>query len=182
MSNLDIQYVAELVPQAQAGDSNAFAEIFAATCQKQFAFARSYLKDELLAQEALQNAYIQALKGIPQLREPTLVVAWLNQLTLRSCFRVQQSHRRFAGAEGSPETCNPENLILEINGKAFNVRMVMTLPFSEAQTILLRYFCRMKIGAIASLLEIRRSAVRQYIDSGRRRLNALADMEGGRYS
>lgn len=179
MSNLDIQYVAELVPQAQAGDSNAFAEIFAATCQKQFAFARSYLKDDFLAQEALQSAYIQALKGISQLREPTLVVAWLNQLTLRSCFRAQQSHRSFTCAEERPENLNPENRILEIDGKMFNIRMVMTLPFSEAQTILLRYFCCMKIGEIASLLEIRRGAVRQYIDSGRKRLKTLAGMEGG---
>ena len=168
MSNLDLQYIAELVPQAQAGDSNAFAELFAATYQKQFAFARSYLKDDFLAQEALQDAYIHALKNLSALREASLVVVWLNQLTLRACFRVQ--HR-----SGAME--HPENRILDIDGKPCSVRRIMSLPFSEAQAILLGSLCGMRTGSIASLLEIIRSAVRGYQESGRRHLRMLS---GGR--
>lgn len=180
MSNLDIQYIAGLVPQAQEGDSNAFAELFAATYQKQFTFALSYLKDDLLAQEALQNAYIYALKNLSKLREPSLVVVWLNQITLRCCFRVQHRNCRLTAPEKhAASDDNPENRLLEIDGYRYNVRQVMTLPFSEAQTILLSYLCGMKSGGIASLLEIRRSAVRQYIDAGRRRLKFLSGTEGG---
>jgi len=169
MSKLDIQYVAELVPQAQEGDGNAFAELFAATYQKQFAFACSYLKNDLLAQEALQDAYIQALKNLSKLREPALVIVWLNQITLRTCFRIQQRNAALAG--GGEEA--PEGRMLQIDGQAYSVRQIMTLPFSEAQTLLLRQLCGMKIGSIASLLEIRRGAVRRHIDSGRSRLRAL---------
>ena len=43
MSSLDTQYIADLVLQAQEGSSNAFAELFAATYQKQYAFAFSCL-------------------------------------------------------------------------------------------------------------------------------------------
>lgn len=175
MAGLDIQYIADLVQQAQQGDANAFAELFAATYQKQFAFARSYLQDDFLAQEALQDAYIQAMRNLSKLREATLVVAWLNQITLRACFRISYRNACLARQDSKENTAdNPENRVLRIDGRQFNVRQIMTLPFSEAQTLLLSKLCGMKTGAIASLLEVRRSAVRRYMENGRRRLAALS--------
>jgi len=175
MSNLDIQYISELVPQAREGDGNAFAELFAATHQKQFAFARSYLQDDFLAQEALQDAYICAMKNLSKLREPSLVVVWLNQITLQNCFRIQYHNDcRRCGAAAQ----RPENRMLEIDGRRYSVRQLMTLPFSESQTLLLRGLCGMKTGAIASLLEMRRAEVRRYMENGRRRLRSLSAGEG----
>ena len=39
MSALDYNYVANLVVNAQLGDSNAFAELYAATYQREYHFA-----------------------------------------------------------------------------------------------------------------------------------------------
>ena len=169
MSSLDLQYIADLVLQAQEGDSNAFAELFAATHQKQYAFARRYLGDDFLAQQALQRTYIQALSQITRLREPSLFVIWLNQLTLRACFHCQRSAEHDA----------PENLLLSIDGRTYSVRQVMTLPFSEAQTLLLSRLCGMRRWAIASLLEMPHSDIRRYLARGSRRLKALSAVKGG---
>jgi len=168
MAGLDIQYIADLVLQAQEGDSNAFAELFAATYQKQYAFALRYLHEDFPAQQALQSAYTQALSGITKLREPALFVVWLNQLTLRACLLNS------AGAD-SPA----ENRTLTIEGNAYSVRQVLTLPFSESQTLLLQSLCGMRIGAIASLLEMRRSDVRRHISNARRRIRVLSAGKGG---
>jgi len=177
MPSLDMQYIAELVPQAQAGDSNAFAELFAATYQKQFDFARGYLGDDFLAQEAIQETYIQSYRQMHTLRDPALVVVWLNQLTLRTCFRI---HDRYAAAgSGAPGSAGAENRLLTIGNLEFSVRQIMTLPFSEAQSILLSRLCGMKTGAIASLLETKRSAVRRHIESGCKRLRILSGGEDG---
>lgn len=170
MTGLDIQYIADLVLQAQEGDSNAFAELFAATYQKQYAFARSYLREDFPAQMALQHAYTQALGSITKLREPALFVVWLNQLTLRACLLSGGDAGLAAGAENRP---------LTIDGRSYSVRQVLTLPFSEAQTLLLRSLCGMRVGAIASLLEMRRGDVRRYIASGRRRIRTLSAAKGG---
>ena len=168
MAGLDIQYIADLVLQAQEGDSNAFAELFAATYQKQYAFARSYLREDFPAQMALQHAYTQALGSITKLREPALFVVWLNQLTLRACL-----------LSGGDAGQSAENRLLTIDGRTYSVRQVLTLPFSEAQTLLLRSLCGMRVGAIASLLEMRRGDVRRYIASGRRRIRTLSAVKGG---
>ena len=50
MADLDYQYLAKIVTRAQAGDSDAFAELYAATYQKQYRFACKYLREEYLAQ------------------------------------------------------------------------------------------------------------------------------------
>jgi len=169
MASLDLQYIADLVLDAQEGDSNAFAELFAATYQKQYAFALRCLREDFPAQQALQTAYIQALSGISNLRDPALFVVWLNQLTLRACLLSgSESARSFA-----------EGRMLSIDGKVYSVRQVLTLPFSEAQALLLHALCEMRVGAIASLLEMRRSDVRRHMASGRRRLAMLSIGEGG---
>ena len=168
MAGLDIQYIADLVLQAQEGDSNAFAELFAATYQKQYAFALSYLREDCPAQMALQRAYTQALGSITKLREPALFVVWLNQLTLRACL-----------LSGGDAGQSAENRLLTIDGRTYSVRQVLTLPFSEAQTLLLRSLCGMRLGAIASLLEMRRGDVRRHIASGRRRIRTLSTVKGG---
>jgi len=169
MAGLDIQYIADLVLQAQEGDSNAFAELFAATYQKQYAFALRCLREDFPAQQALQSAYTQALSGITKLREPTLFVVWLSQLTLHACLFCS----------GAAHTSPPESRMLILDGKAYSVRQILTLPFSESQTLLLQSLCGMRIGAIASLLEMRRSDVRRYIASGRRRIRTLSAGKGG---
>ena len=95
MSALDYNYVANLVVNAQLGDSNAFAELYAATYQREYHFAYCYLRDEHLAQDALQETYIIALKNISKLKDPMLVIAWLNQINFRVCFHLHKKQERY---------------------------------------------------------------------------------------
>ena len=80
MSVLDYQYIAKLVTRTMTGDSDAFAELYAATYQRLYHFAYHYLKDEYLAQDALQETYILVLKNIHSLKNPELFISWLNQI------------------------------------------------------------------------------------------------------
>ena len=61
---LDYDYLAKLVERTQMGDSDAFAELYTATYQKQYRFAYQYTKDSYLAQDILQDVYILVLKNI----------------------------------------------------------------------------------------------------------------------
>lgn len=91
MDELDYNYLAELVLKTQRGDSEAFAELYTATYQKQYRFAYRYAKDAYLAQDILQDVYILVLKNINALKNPRLFVSWLNQITFRTCFDVVRS-------------------------------------------------------------------------------------------
>lgn len=179
---LDFKYLSGLVRQVQAGDSNAFAELFAATHQTQYAFAYGYLADALLAREALQETYVYALKNLTKLQDPLLVIAWLNQRNLAICLRLrarqalEQAQRQ--GLPLPPEA-DPERLDVEIEGERFLVRLIMQLPFTQSQTILLKYLCNMSIPSIADLLSLRKSEVRRHIANGCARLKSYYSPNGG---
>ena len=160
MSSLDFNSISDLVRQAQEGNSNAFAELYAATYQKQYVFALDYLEDVFLAQDALQETYIYALNNISRLTEGTMAVTWITAQNFDICLRLKCAVKN----------CNPGTVTVKVDGKRYTMGQIMHLPASEELSVALRYHCGMTMKQIASLLEIRRSAVRRYVKSGSERL------------
>lgn len=180
MAELDYQYVGELVERAVSGDSDAFAELYAVTYQKQYLFSYSYLKDEYLAQDALQETYITALKNLSSLRDPKLFVSWLNQINFRVCYNMQTKqariNREMTGYESEEEDHlpssepTPEEIVVESDNRKYLLHQIMSLPYSESQAIMLRYYKKLKLEDIAFIMDISKSTVKRYLESGRKRL------------
>lgn len=178
MADLDYQYLAKVVIRAQTGDSDAFAELYAATYQKQYRFASKYLRDEYLAQDAIQETYILALKNLSTLRDPMVFISWLNQISMRVCFKMhhaQQLHDANVAELNADHSSDstPESITIHVDEQDYILRQVMSLPFSESQAILFRYYDNMKIDEIAKLMGISRSSVKRYIKSGQEKLSKL---------
>ena len=182
MSELDYNYISELVECAKAGDSDSFAELYAATYKKQYSFAYCYLKDEFLAQDALQETYILALKNLSTLKDSKLFVSWLNQINFRVCFSMANKQSRYnsetaAFADGAADSveamyAGPEEQVVKIDTDRYVFQQVMNLPYSESQSIFLHYYKNLAIDEIARLMETSRSTVKRNLASGRKRLKA----------
>lgn len=183
MAQLDYQYIGELVQQVQQGDSNAFAELYAATYQKQYLAAYKYLKDEFLAQDALQETYITALKNVHSLRDPKLFISWLNQINFRTCFKLNEKQKQFnlemAEYDASDFSLhadvsdNPESILIKIDEEQFVARQVLDLPFSESQALLLRFYHNHTIEETAKIMGCSRSSVKRHTASGLERLKRI---------
>lgn len=183
MVTLDTQYIAQLVTMAKAGSSDAFAELYAATYQKQYSFAYRYLRDQFLAQDALQETYILAFKSINDLKDPKLFLAWINRICFRVCFDIHDKNKRFQTEiseysdelmdNDSKNTESVEDHVVKVDENSYIAKQILSLPLSESQAIMLRYYHNMKIDEIASLMEISRSSVKRYIKSGLLRLKKV---------
>ena len=169
MADLDDPYIASLAEHARRGNSDAFAELYVTTCQKQYRFAYNYLKDEILAQDAIQAAYIFVLKNISALKDTALFLPWLNRTTFLACFRLQNTQ-----AADRPE---PEECVVRVDEHDFLIRQILKLPFTESEIIILRYYSHLKIRNIAGLMELSRRSVKKYLASGRRKLKLLLNDE-----
>ena len=90
MKELNTGYIAGLVLRARQDDSDAFAELYAMTYNKVYNYARHYLRDDFLAQDAMQEVYILALKNLSKLNDPTLFIAWLNRIAFHVCFDMSK--------------------------------------------------------------------------------------------
>lgn len=201
MATLDYNYVADLVVNAQTGDSDAFAELYAATYQRQYHFTYTYLKDEYLAQDALQETYIIALKNLSKLKDPMLLIAWLNQINFRVCFHLQKKRKRYdaelidydstdeetdsiqtdLAPHMTQRNINPEDLVVRIDSKEYIMNQILKLPFTESQVVILKYYQELKVGEIARLMDISRSSVNRYLSSGKTHLEKIL-RQGGEFA
>lgn len=184
MNSLDYKYIAQLVIRAQMGDSDAFAELYAATYQRQYLYSLKYLRDEYLAQDALQETYILALKNLTKLKDPTLVISWLNQINFRVCYNMHLKQQRYNQEMNVTEedlenvtsdvtaqaTATPEDSVVLVDSRRYLINQILNLPFTESQVILLKYYRNMKLAEIAQLMDISRTSVKRYLKAGRERL------------
>ena len=188
MATLDYNYVADLVVNAQTGDSDAFAELYAATYQRQYHFAYTYLKDEYLAQDALQETYIIALKNLSKLKDPMLLIAWLNQkrydaelIDYDSTDEETDSIQTDLAPHMTQRNINPEDLVVRIDSKEYIMNQILKLPFTESQVVILKYYQELKVGEIARLMDISRSSVNRYLSSGKTHLEKIL-RQGGEFA
>ena len=154
MARLDETYVTEIVNRAKTGDANAFAEMYAATCDRQYLFSYCYLgSDE--AKDALKETYVLALNGLYTLHDPKLFVSWLNQINFRVC---NTRAKRTSDNEMIP--------------------YLLALPFSEGQILFLHKVRGLSLFQVADLLESNIVNVSQHLHSGEEHLADLMKKGG----
>lgn len=83
----------ELVERAIGGDREAFSSLMRASAPRQYAVATLILRDADRAQDAVQEAFVSAWKGLSALRNPDAWPAWLHRLTVRACFASSDDER-----------------------------------------------------------------------------------------
>lgn len=89
----------DLVIRAREGDRDAFSELVARSLGRLTAVARMILRDEYAAQDAVQDACIEAWKSLPGLRDPDRFDAWMRRLLVRACFKGARRSRRVSAVE-----------------------------------------------------------------------------------
>lgn len=186
MAEIDYQYICLLVEHTKKGDSDAFAELYAATYEKLFGFSYRYLKDNYLAQDALQETYILALKNIKKLKDPMFFISWLNKINFRVCFNIQNKQKRYASELSLEDplieppvsdNLTLENRVAEEDQKQYILRKVRELPFRESQVIIMKYYHNMTIDEIAHILETSRSTVKRQLASAQKRLGSSIELD-----
>ena len=104
-----------LVLAAQAGDREAQGEIVERFEQSVFAIALRRLRNHAEAQELVQEVFIQMLRKIGQLRDPSCLPAWLRSITHRLAInRATRGGREIASDQGAIEgSCLDRNTPLK---------------------------------------------------------------------
>src|ERR671911_58738 len=89
--------VRELVERARRGDEEAFDELVGRIGDSLHSVARRILRDTNLAQDATQQALLDAWRHLPQLRDPDKFEAWTYRLLVRACYAEARREKRQRG-------------------------------------------------------------------------------------
>jgi RNA polymerase sigma factor (sigma-70 family) len=97
-----------VLERARAGDRGAQAELYAAFGQPVFGLARRMLGRADLADDVLQETFIEVLKGLSKFRGEAPLGMWIRRIAVNECLTQLRSHwHRFrlpmsSGADGTP--------------------------------------------------------------------------------
>ena len=97
----ELRLTGDLVRAAQAGDRDAFGELFERFQPTVMAIAMRRLRDHADAQELCQDVFVQAMQKIDQLRTPEAFGGWLRQITVRMA--INRAVRRAPAVSVEPE-------------------------------------------------------------------------------
>jgi RNA polymerase sigma-70 factor (ECF subfamily) len=85
----------EIVVRAANGDEDAFASLATSHADRCFALAYRILRDPDRAQDATQQALLNAWRDLPTLHDPERFDAWLHRLVVHACYGESRGTRRW---------------------------------------------------------------------------------------
>ena len=158
----------EVVARVLAGDHPLYELIMRRYNRRLFRLAYGILGDDLLAQDAVQDAYVSAFLHLDQFRGPDGFAAWLMRITSRAAFRIarKESGLRAVNAQIdgndllAEEAVEPERA--RISDEIVNLleRAVESLPRDFRMVMMLREFEGMSTEETARVLNLNPATVK----------------------
>lgn len=147
----------DLVVRARGGDRDAFSELVARSIGRLTAVARMILRDEYAAQDAVQDAFIEAWRSLPGIREPDRFEAWMRRLLVRVCFRTVRHGKRAASVEirltpaDGPAVAGTERH-LAVHDQL--ERGLARIPAEQRAVVVLVYYLDLPLADVARAMDI----------------------------
>jgi len=135
------------------------------------------------AEEAVQDIFLKAHRGMADFRGESDIRTWLYRITANTCLtrlRNRKNRQIIAGAEGS-ETHNqqeaiagdnPEDRFIERDMNEFVIRALEQISAEEKEIMLLYHVDQLKYGEIANVLGLPLGTVCARIYRARKNLRA----------
>jgi RNA polymerase sigma-70 factor (ECF subfamily) len=108
-----------LLRRIRAGDRDGFTDLMRRFNRRLYRVARSVLRDDAEAEDALQDAYLQAYRALPTFRGESALGTWLTRIVVNAALMRQRKTGRLAevielGADvGSDDATQPRDQLDE---------------------------------------------------------------------
>jgi RNA polymerase sigma-70 factor, ECF subfamily len=148
---------ADLVERARAGDHAAFVILARGSFGRMYGAAKLILRDQGRAEDAVQEALLQAWRHVAALRDPEAWDAWLYRLTVRSCYRQARGSagrdvvaldviddRPAPGPDFTRTVVERERIMAVLSG----------LPLDQRAVIVLHFYLDLPLTQAAAVLDV----------------------------
>ena len=167
---------AYLVASARLGDRNALDILVRRWNRKLVAHAWRLLRDTEGAKDAVQESWVEILRGLSRLREDAAFAPWAFRIVSRRWapqIRPMRGERRLAAIPADGDSAEPSPLDI-----ASMRRAIRALPPEQEAAIALFYLEDMKVAEVAVALDVPAGTVKTRLMHARRKLRAVLEGEG----
>jgi RNA polymerase sigma-70 factor (ECF subfamily) len=167
------------VERARAGDREAFADLAAAALPAMFATACLIVRNPAIAEDATQDALVNAWRYLPTLRDPSRYEAWLYRLLINAC----RTHRRRQAGRELVEIAMPDDdrfghePDLSIVDRDLLERGFHRLGVEERAILVLRFYGERSVPEIAAILDLPLGTAKSRLHRATGSLRAAVDAE-----
>jgi RNA polymerase sigma-70 factor (ECF subfamily) len=169
-----------LVERARAGDHAAFRALIDVATHRCYAIAFRIVRDPEGARDAVQQAFLQAWRDLPGLREPDRFEPWLHRLLVRACYAETRRARGWAKATGKldiyPATSGDDFTSQIANRDALD-RAFRRLSPEHRAVMVLQHYLDMPIASIADVVGVPVGTVKSRIHHATRELRTALDAD-----
>ena len=177
-----MEVLASLVRQAQAGNLDAYGAVVHRFQDMAVGYAYSILGDFHLAEDASQEAFIEAYRTLAQLRDPAAFPGWFRLIVRKHCNRLTRGARLEiipleTAVEMPSAEKSPVEIALERELQADVLAAIKALPENQRSVTTLFYMNNYSQKEISEFLEVPVTTVKKRLHDARKRLKeGLIDM------
>jgi RNA polymerase sigma-70 factor (ECF subfamily) len=156
----------DLVERAMAGDHDAFSDLARVSIGRLYVVARLILRDDVMAEDATQDALVAAWRRLSGLRDPDRFEAWLHRLLVNACYREARRGRRRATIEIHvepimlPEAPGPTDEDFHLADRDQIERGFRHLDVDQRTVLVMHYYLGFSLDAAAEVLGVPPGTVR----------------------
>ena len=178
--------VAGIVARVKEKDADAFVELYNNMYQQVYFLALSIVKDQYLAQDVVQETFINVYNSIHTLNNDMTFIAWIDRITYNCSLKMIAKNgevsldsevvEKVFPTAGKEE---PLEVVLSKEKSQTMMNLILELSPEYRTTLILKYYEGMKLEEIACCMECSVGTVKSRLNRGK---NALRKniMSGGK--
>ena len=179
---MEIEKLSSLVCAVQQGDSQAANDLYTETYQGLYYHILKTVNDPELAQDLLQETFIEIYQTIGNLKEPAAFLKWSRQIAYHKCTAYNRKTKDiivdenedglsiFDTIEEERTEFIPDEALDKEDLKQTVHAMLAELPMEQRSAIMLRYFDEISVKEIAEIQGVTEGTVKSRLNYGRKAL------------
>lgn len=169
----------ELVTEFKSGDAAAFDAIVERFQDRVYRLACVWLYDPQHAEDAAQEVFLRAHKGLRGFRFRAAPFTWLYRTTRFVCNEFNRRRRTEALVDEPVDASGgPDRQVSEHDAASRVRRLVAGLPERQREVVLLRIFEELSVAETASAMRCREGTVKALLHKAIRRLKLDIENSG----
>lgn len=179
---MEIDKLTSLVCAVQQGDRQAADDLYTETHQGMYYYISKTVNDPELAQDLLQETFMEIYLTIGKLKEPAAFLKWSRQIAYHKCTAYDRKAKAitvdenedglsiFDTIEEERTEFIPDEALDKEDLKQTIHAMIAELPMEQRSAILLRYFDEISVKEIAEIQGVSEGTVKSRLNYGRKAL------------